>query len=126
ESEICPNQAFRYGKNAYGIQFHIEVTEQMIQEWTRAYKDELDTLSLPVENRITTPHSPPSQGGDKGEVLIDSIDLFPPSQGGDKGEVKEIVNPEDIIKGRDINYEAYTRQAKQFYSNFFRLAGVVR
>ncbi|HHT9125489.1 MAG TPA: type 1 glutamine amidotransferase [Candidatus Brocadiia bacterium] len=44
ESNICPNQAFRYGKNAYGIQFHVEVTKQMIQEWIEAYKGELDTL----------------------------------------------------------------------------------
>ena len=42
---------------------------------------------------LTTPLSPPSQGGDEGEV-IDYIDLFPPLQGGDKGEVKKI---EDVI-----------------------------
>jgi GMP synthase-like glutamine amidotransferase len=28
----CPNQAFRY-RNAYGIQFHIEVTRGMLQDW---------------------------------------------------------------------------------------------
>jgi GMP synthase-like glutamine amidotransferase len=28
----CPNQAFRY-RNAYGLQFHIEVTGNMIREW---------------------------------------------------------------------------------------------
>ncbi|UCD34410.1 MAG: gamma-glutamyl-gamma-aminobutyrate hydrolase family protein [Nitrospiraceae bacterium] len=27
------NQAFRYGANAYGLQFHIEVTPQIIEEW---------------------------------------------------------------------------------------------
>ena len=31
-SEECPNQAFRYG-NAYGLQFHIEVTREMLIEW---------------------------------------------------------------------------------------------
>lgn len=29
----CPHQAFRYGPTAYGLQFHIEVTEPMIEEW---------------------------------------------------------------------------------------------
>jgi len=29
----CENQAFRYGKNAYGLQFHLEVTEQIIDTW---------------------------------------------------------------------------------------------
>ncbi|MGF7158566.1 GMP synthase (glutamine-hydrolyzing) [Rhodoligotrophos appendicifer] len=28
------NQAFRYGKNAYGIQFHPEITLQMLHRWT--------------------------------------------------------------------------------------------
>lgn len=28
----CPNQAFRY-RNAYGLQFHIEVTRNMVSEW---------------------------------------------------------------------------------------------
>ena len=29
----CKNQAFRVGQNAYGLQFHIEVTEDMIRRW---------------------------------------------------------------------------------------------
>ncbi len=28
-----PNQAFRYGENAFGIQFHPEVTEAMNRKW---------------------------------------------------------------------------------------------
>lgn len=31
-SKECPNQAFRY-KNAYGLQFHVEVTSDMLSEW---------------------------------------------------------------------------------------------
>ncbi len=30
-----PNQAFRIGPNAYGIQFHIETTAEVVLEWTR-------------------------------------------------------------------------------------------
>jgi GMP synthase (glutamine-hydrolysing) len=29
----CQNQAFRWGSNAYGLQFHIEMTAAMIDEW---------------------------------------------------------------------------------------------
>lgn len=36
-SKGCNNQAFRVGKNAYGLQFHIEVTDQMIKKWSREY-----------------------------------------------------------------------------------------
>ena len=32
-SELCENQAFRYGENAYALQFHIEVTAEMIDCW---------------------------------------------------------------------------------------------
>ncbi|MFC5384886.1 glutamine amidotransferase [Aquamicrobium segne] len=32
-SENYPNQAFRYGENAYGIQFHAELTQVMMQRW---------------------------------------------------------------------------------------------
>lgn len=36
ESEACRNQAFRFGKNVYGLQFHLEVTPEMITEWSAA------------------------------------------------------------------------------------------
>jgi GMP synthase (glutamine-hydrolysing) len=32
-SPLCINQAFRYGAKVYGLQFHIEVTPEMILEW---------------------------------------------------------------------------------------------
>jgi len=31
-SAVCPNQAFRYF-NAYGLQFHVEVTPQILSDW---------------------------------------------------------------------------------------------
>ena len=32
-AETYPNQAFRYGENAWGIQFHAELTRVMMQRW---------------------------------------------------------------------------------------------
>lgn len=32
-SDLYPGQAFRYGSNAYGLQFHLEVDEPMIRRW---------------------------------------------------------------------------------------------
>ena len=32
--EIFENQAYRYGANAYGLQFHPEITRKMIETWT--------------------------------------------------------------------------------------------
>ena len=41
ESELCTNQAFRF-KNAYGLQFHLETTPGMTEEWTDVYAGELN------------------------------------------------------------------------------------
>jgi GMP synthase (glutamine-hydrolysing) len=35
-SPDCPNQAFRYGDNVYGLQFHLEVDQPMIERWLHA------------------------------------------------------------------------------------------
>lgn len=32
-SEICEGQAFRYGKNVYGLQFHLEVNRPIVDDW---------------------------------------------------------------------------------------------
>jgi GMP synthase-like glutamine amidotransferase len=47
-SNSVPHQAFRYGENAYGLQFHLEVTEEMIHEWMKAYEDEFNGSQTPL------------------------------------------------------------------------------
>jgi GMP synthase (glutamine-hydrolysing) len=32
-SEACRNQAYRVGKNVYGLQYHLEVTPEMLDDW---------------------------------------------------------------------------------------------
>ena len=34
-SDACRRQAFRIAGNVYGLQFHLEVTPEMIQDWCR-------------------------------------------------------------------------------------------
>ncbi|RZN68168.1 MAG: GMP synthase [Candidatus Methanolliviera hydrocarbonicum] len=41
ESKLCSNQAFRF-KNSYGVQFHLEVTPKMLEEWIENYRCELN------------------------------------------------------------------------------------
>ena len=46
-SPLCAQQAFcysRYGSSAYGLQFHVEVTEAMIRAWLRVNANELKAL----------------------------------------------------------------------------------
>ena len=43
-SELFANQAFRYGKKAYALQFHLEVTEEIIKNWIKHGEAELKPL----------------------------------------------------------------------------------
>ena len=45
-SSLCANQAFRYGTNVYGFQFHLEVDEPMIHRWLRVAENRREILSL--------------------------------------------------------------------------------
>ncbi len=45
-SEACANQAFRFGEKAYGLQFHLEVDQPLIERWLTvpAHRRELAAL----------------------------------------------------------------------------------
>jgi hypothetical protein len=47
-SDACRNQAFRYGRNVYGIQFHLEVTPEMIADWLTEDENGADVRALTV------------------------------------------------------------------------------
>lgn len=46
ESTGCPHQAFKVGFCAYGLQFHIEITDQSVRDWSDAYLKEDDPVSF--------------------------------------------------------------------------------
>ena len=50
-SEACRNQAFRSGSHAYGIQFHLEVTPEMISTWCLedANSGDLKEMEAPID-----------------------------------------------------------------------------
>jgi GMP synthase-like glutamine amidotransferase len=45
-SESCTNQAFRFGRRAYGLQFHPEVSPDMLAEWIREAGESIDRSSF--------------------------------------------------------------------------------
>jgi GMP synthase (glutamine-hydrolysing) len=49
--DIFPNQAFRYGATAYGLQFHPDTTPEEIVEWTRLLEDQLSTPGAHARRR---------------------------------------------------------------------------
>ena len=57
-SPLCAQQAFRFGRSAYGLQFHLEVTAAIIDEWlsqpdNSAEVAALDYIDVPAIRRQT-------------------------------------------------------------------------
>ncbi len=40
-SKSCPNQAFRYGRKAYAVQFHLEMNRPLINRWLKHGRKEI-------------------------------------------------------------------------------------
>ncbi|SHG56880.1 GMP synthase-Glutamine amidotransferase [Jatrophihabitans endophyticus] len=56
-SPVCENQAFRVGRLAWAVQFHIETTPEMVAEWARADAPNLPELDLDlVVSRAAAAH----------------------------------------------------------------------
>ena len=51
-SELTPCQGFRYGTNAYGFLFHMEVTEKIIENMVAEFQDELEEQCITAESII--------------------------------------------------------------------------
>ncbi len=65
--EVCRNQAFRYGDNAYGFQFHLEMSEALVHRW----------LDLPSYQSV---FSQADAGPDKEQIRAHTTSLLTPMQ----------------------------------------------
>jgi GMP synthase (glutamine-hydrolysing) len=52
-SAACRNQGFRVGRNVYGMQFHLEVTQEIVADWCRqdANSGDVRELAEPIDPR---------------------------------------------------------------------------
>jgi GMP synthase (glutamine-hydrolysing) len=48
-SEQYPNQAFRYGKNVYAFQFHVEANQRLIDTWAETDPGTLEKAGITRE-----------------------------------------------------------------------------
>jgi hypothetical protein len=56
-SPVCENQAFRLGRLAWGLQFHIETTPEIVRAWAAADAPLLDGFDLDlIVSRSTAAH----------------------------------------------------------------------
>lgn len=71
-SERCKHQAYRYGHNVYGIQFHPEITPEMIEDWCRQPVNcgDVSTLRNPID-----PHLHDTREASR-RILQSWLDLF--------------------------------------------------
>ena len=58
-SEKCRHQAYRYGRKVYGLQFHPEVTAEMIEDWCGQPVNcgDVETLTAPIDARLHDPRA---------------------------------------------------------------------
>jgi GMP synthase (glutamine-hydrolysing) len=58
-SEKCRHQAYRYGRKVYGLQFHPEVTAEMIEDWCDQPVNcgDVATLTAPIDARLHDPRA---------------------------------------------------------------------
>ena len=78
-SQRCLHQAFRYGTNVYGLQFHLEVDERLIERWLTvpAHCAELNEEQIaPATIRHETTQYPPRAHAMSEQVFGRFIDLF--------------------------------------------------
>jgi GMP synthase (glutamine-hydrolysing) len=80
-TRTCSNQAFRYGDRAYGLQFHLEADERLIEHWLRVPEYRAEIESAGPEHRLerilrsTHGHAPLSRALSE-RVFRDFIELF--------------------------------------------------
>ena len=60
-SPLCQNQAFRFGDKVYALQFHLEVTQPMVEEWLKepANLQELAGLKGTIDSAWVLQETPP-------------------------------------------------------------------
>ncbi|MFO0753294.1 MAG: type 1 glutamine amidotransferase [Thermodesulfovibrionales bacterium] len=56
-SVLFPHQAFRYGRNAYAFQFHIEVRKEMIQDWLQNIPVDREEIGRETERQFAVYHA---------------------------------------------------------------------
>jgi len=51
-NDAYANQAFRLGRNIYGLQFHVEMTAELAARWVRIYRTYIAEASIEPENLL--------------------------------------------------------------------------
>lgn len=73
-SEGCPHQAFKIGPVAYGLQFHVEVTESTIRRWAETYFSRTDVFRIKQQRMMVEDYRNKKEGFHKmAETLYENF-----------------------------------------------------
>jgi GMP synthase (glutamine-hydrolysing) len=77
----CPNQAFRFGERAYGLQFHLEADQQLVERWLHVpeYRAEAEAAGPEhhLEHILRETHGQAPMSSQLAErVFADFLELF--------------------------------------------------
>ena len=92
-SPLCEQQAFRFGRAAYGLQFHVEVTDAIVRAWltTPVNKAELAKLKGQVDP-LTIRRQSPQHAGRMAELAQHMTTRFYQLMG-DKPNARKVQSP---------------------------------
>jgi len=71
-SDMTPCQAFRYGINAYGILFHLEVTQPQVQTMTEVFADEVAQVGTTADRILADTGAPLTSLTEIGRGVFDA------------------------------------------------------
>jgi GMP synthase (glutamine-hydrolysing) len=80
-TQTCPHQAFRYGDRAYGLQFHLEADQELIQRWLHVPEYRAEAVASGPEHQLehilrdTHAHAP-AAGTISERVFGEFLELF--------------------------------------------------
>jgi len=70
----CKNQAFKIRERAYGLQFHIEVTEKEVCQWPEDYKEDLEeNHTVKRQNMIDEYHRLNKKLNEQSRIFCDNF-----------------------------------------------------
>jgi GMP synthase (glutamine-hydrolysing) len=77
----CPNQAFRYGDRVYGLQFHLEADETLVQRWLHVPEYQAEAVASgpanTLEHILRDTHGHAERSSElAGRVFGDFVELF--------------------------------------------------
>ena len=117
-----PQQAFRLGRAAYGVQFHFEVTEQIIRRWVELWRKEMAAEGVTADEIFSGMKEHLPMLGRRGEEMVRAFAALihasplrvltaPPPEAGAAKRKHRIATPAEIASAQPPTAEDEVTEA---------------